>query len=106
MRICMVTTFYPPYHFGGDAVFVQALARALTSAGHQVEVVHCEDAYRVRNRTRPINIPIDSDESDGIKFIYTRFFSCRISELNSVARFSARSVVHILTLLRDADAKR
>jgi hypothetical protein len=28
MRFCMVTTFYPPYHFGGDAVFVQALARA------------------------------------------------------------------------------
>jgi glycosyltransferase involved in cell wall biosynthesis len=50
MRFCMVTTFYPPYHFGGDATFVQALARALVSEGHQVEVVHCEDAYRLRGR--------------------------------------------------------
>ena len=33
MRFCMVTTFYPPYHFGGDAIFVQALARALVSRG-------------------------------------------------------------------------
>jgi len=50
MRFCMVTTFYPPYHFGGDAIFVQALARALVSEGHHVEVVHCEDAYRLRSR--------------------------------------------------------
>ena len=26
MRFCMITTFYPPYSFGGDAVFVQALS--------------------------------------------------------------------------------
>lgn len=53
MRFCMVTTFYPPYHFGGDAVFVQALARALVAKGHHVEVVHCEDAYRLRGREQP-----------------------------------------------------
>ncbi len=29
MRFCMVTTFYPPCHFGGDATFVQALAKTL-----------------------------------------------------------------------------
>ena len=49
MRFCMVTTFYPPYHFGGDATFVQARARALVSEGHHVEVVHCEDACRLRS---------------------------------------------------------
>ncbi|NOS77598.1 MAG: glycosyltransferase [Nitrospira sp.] len=53
MHFCMVTTFYPPYHFGGDATFVQALARALVSEGHHVEVVHCEDAYRLRGREQP-----------------------------------------------------
>jgi len=36
MRFCMITTFYPPYHFGGDAIL-----------GHEVEVVHCEDSYRL-----------------------------------------------------------
>ena len=30
---CMVTTFYPPYHFGGDAMYVYRLAqRARASA--------------------------------------------------------------------------
>ena len=29
MRFCMVTTFYPPYHFGGDATYVRALSHAL-----------------------------------------------------------------------------
>ena len=47
MRFCMITTFYPPYHFGGDAIFVQALARALMKEGHEVEVVYCEDSYRL-----------------------------------------------------------
>ena len=57
----MVTTFYPPYHFGGDAVFVQALARGLTGAGHQVEVVHCEDAYRLKQKA-----PVTAEEPDGV----------------------------------------
>jgi glycosyltransferase involved in cell wall biosynthesis len=47
MRFCMVTTFYPPYHFGGDATYVRALSRALVSLGHDVEVMHCVDAYRL-----------------------------------------------------------
>jgi len=58
----MVTTFYPPYHFGGDAVFVQALARGLTEAGHQVEVVHCEDAYRLKQEAPPVT----SEDPDGV----------------------------------------
>ena len=58
----MVTTFYPPYHFGGDAVFVQSLARALKEQGHQVEVVHCEDAYRLGNASATSG----SLENDGI----------------------------------------
>lgn len=40
-----VTTFYPPYHFGGDAVFIYYLANALARRGHRVDVVHCADAY-------------------------------------------------------------
>ncbi len=62
MRFCMVTTFYPPYHFGGDAIFVQALARALVSEGHHVEVVHCEDAYRLRGREQAA----EQAEQDGV----------------------------------------
>jgi glycosyltransferase involved in cell wall biosynthesis len=54
LRFCLVTTFYPPYHFGGDAAFVHALARALAARGHAVDVVHSVDAYRLAAReTRP-----------------------------------------------------
>lgn len=48
LKVCLVTTYYPPYHFGGDAIFVQSLARGLASRGHSVEVIHCEDAFRIR----------------------------------------------------------
>jgi glycosyltransferase involved in cell wall biosynthesis len=53
LRFCMVTTFYPPYHFGGDAVFVYRLVEALAALGHQVEVVHSVDAYRLKHPAEP-----------------------------------------------------
>lgn len=46
LRICMVTTFYPPYTFGGDGIAVQRLSRALVRGGHQVTVIHSEEAHR------------------------------------------------------------
>lgn len=45
LRFCFPTTFYPPYHFGGDAIGVQRLARALVARGHQVTVLHDTDAF-------------------------------------------------------------
>src|SRR6476620_7283041 len=54
MRFCMVTTFFPPFHFGGDAVFTANLSNALAAAGHDVEVIHCADSFELlRNGTAP-----------------------------------------------------
>lgn len=47
MKIAMITTFYPPYHFGGDAVFVRRLTHALARRGHDVHVIHDVDAFRL-----------------------------------------------------------
>ncbi|MEE8585282.1 MAG: glycosyltransferase family 4 protein [Acidobacteriota bacterium] len=47
LRFCMFTTFYPPYSFGGDGIFVQRLAKALLRRGHHVEVICNQDAYEV-----------------------------------------------------------
>jgi glycosyltransferase involved in cell wall biosynthesis len=41
----MVTTFYPPYNFGGDGIFVRRLSNELAKRGHHVEVVHCIDSF-------------------------------------------------------------
>jgi glycosyltransferase involved in cell wall biosynthesis len=42
----MITTFYPPYNFGGDGIFVRNLSHELARRGHDVHVIHCRDAYR------------------------------------------------------------
>ena len=47
LRFCMVTTFYPPYHFGGDGILVHQLSNELARRGHEVEVIHSIDAYRL-----------------------------------------------------------
>lgn len=45
MKFCMITTFFPPYNFGGDGIFIYRLVNELAKRGHRVDVVHCEDAY-------------------------------------------------------------
>lgn len=45
LSFCMITTFYPPYHFGGEAMYVYRLSNELAVRGHRVTVVHCVDAY-------------------------------------------------------------
>ena len=57
MRVCHVTTFYPPYHFGGDAILTQAMCEALARNGHDVTVVHSVDAYRLHGTTVPAETP-------------------------------------------------
>ena len=42
----MITTFFPPHHFGGDAVAVQNLSLALVRRGHDVTVICDVDAWR------------------------------------------------------------
>jgi glycosyltransferase involved in cell wall biosynthesis len=49
----MITTFYPPHHFGGDAMYVYRLTEALAERGHAVEVVHSVDAYRLQHPADP-----------------------------------------------------
>ncbi len=46
----MITTFYPPYSFGGDGVYVHSLANALARRGHEVDVIHCIDSYNALSR--------------------------------------------------------
>lgn len=45
LRIASLTTFYPPYNFGGDGIDVQRTARVLAGLGHDVTVIHDTDAY-------------------------------------------------------------
>ena len=59
----MVTTFYPPRSFGGDAVAVQSLARALVRGGHHVTVICDDDAYRTLSGNRDRGPP---EVDDGV----------------------------------------
>ena len=66
LRFCFPTTFYPPFSFGGDAVGIQRLARALVKRGHEVTVVHDIDAFHAVNHG---DDPKPASRDDGVKVI-------------------------------------
>jgi glycosyltransferase involved in cell wall biosynthesis len=53
LSFCMVTTFYPPYHFGGEAMYLHRLSNELAARGHRVTVVHCVDSFRMLTKAPP-----------------------------------------------------
>ena len=48
-----LTTFFPPYSFGGDAMYLYRLCHALGDCGHRVDVVHCIDSYHLLHPAEP-----------------------------------------------------
>ena len=53
VKFLLITIFYPPYSFGGDAIYTARLAHALAEQGHQVEVIHCLDSFFALHPAQP-----------------------------------------------------
>jgi glycosyltransferase involved in cell wall biosynthesis len=58
LKFIFTSSFYPPYHLGGDANHVRYLAEELVNRGHEVHVLHSLDAYKVKRKGTPV--PSDS----------------------------------------------
>ncbi|MFQ5689210.1 MAG: glycosyltransferase family 4 protein [Gemmatimonadota bacterium] len=89
LRFAMFTTFYPPYSFGGDAIGVQRLARALVKRGHQVTVFHDSDAFDVLH-SGPV--PEAPESHDGVE---VRPLSSRLGPVSALlTQQTGRPIVH------------
>ena len=73
LRFLLVTTFYPPYHLGGDATHVQYLARALGKRGHEVHVEFSPAAFRLKTKRKPAPSNRSPDESVRLHPIRSRY---------------------------------
>jgi glycosyltransferase involved in cell wall biosynthesis len=69
VRFCLLTTFYPPFNFGGDGVDVQRMARALSKRGHQVTVIHDVNSYEWLSGR---HVPEQPSGQDGVEVIGLR----------------------------------
>ncbi len=63
MRFCIVSTFYPPYNFGGDGIYAYRLANGLARLGHDVTVLHSPTAYEQLARRGPTG---DYDDHENV----------------------------------------
>ena len=95
LRFCMVTTFYPPRSFGGDAVAVQSLARALVRRGHHVTVICDDDAYRTLSGRHDV-APAELDDGVVVHRLRSRFGAISVG----LTQQTGHPVVHGATLRR------
>ncbi len=50
----MVSTFYPPYNFGGDGMHIYRLSNELAHRGHEVDVYFCADSFLMMSGNPPV----------------------------------------------------
>lgn len=61
----MTSSYYPPYHIGGDATHVKYLSEELVKQGHEVHVMFSLDGYRYKNSNFRGSLK-EIEESNGI----------------------------------------
>jgi glycosyltransferase involved in cell wall biosynthesis len=101
LRFCLLTTFYPPFNFGGDGVDVQRTARALKRRGHEVTVVHDVDAYEWLSGR---HLPSEPTAEDGVEVIPLRSRLGVVSPL--LTHQLGRPVVHGRSIARIIESRR
>ncbi len=50
LTFLMTSSFFPPFHVGGDATHVEYLSNLLGQNGYKVHVLHSIDAYKIKRR--------------------------------------------------------
>ncbi len=71
LRFAMVTTFYPPFCFGGDAIYVRSLAHSLARHGHTVDVLHDVDAFHALGGSADL-LPLEEPEGVRVHALRSR----------------------------------
>ena len=61
----MTSSYYPPYHIGGDAVHVKYLSEELVKLGHEVHVMFSLDGYRYKKSGFKGSLK-ETEESNGV----------------------------------------
>lgn len=97
----MVTTFYPPYNFGGDGIGIQRFSRALARRGHQVTVLQDIDAYNVLNSGTQ---PNEEDPNDGVEVVRISSRFSRLSVL--LTHQTGRPVINAYAIRKFFDERR
>jgi len=70
LRFLMISTHFPPYHLGGDAVFVEYLSKELVRRGHEVHVFHNPAIYKLLRSADPA-MPRTEGELDATRHQYS-----------------------------------
>lgn len=97
LRFLMITTFYPPYHFGGDGNYVRQLAHILVGMGHTVDIIHDRDAYRILS-DKPNPDPIIEPEGITVHGLETRLpaLSCLATQQLGTPVANRRKIQRII----------
>ena len=87
----MTSSYYPPYHVGGDAVHVKYLSEELVKLGHEVHVMFSLDGYRYKSPDFKKFLK-EKEESNGV-FLYPLMSPLGKSDLYLTYLFGKSSYV-------------
>jgi glycosyltransferase involved in cell wall biosynthesis len=86
LKFLFLSSFYPPYHLGGDATHVKYLAEELGARGHEVHILHSIDAYKVKRKNSKVT------KNDSPKNVFVHEIESKFSSLSpSMAYLIGRS---------------
>lgn len=88
LNFCMVTTFYPPYNFGGDGIGIQRFCRGLVRAGHRVTVLQDIGGFELLSEGHADSV----EDGDGVEIVRLR---SRLEPLSVILTHQlGRPVIH------------
>ncbi len=65
LKVALINTFYPPYNFGGDGVYVRRFAHALARHGCKVRILHDTETYKAL-APKPLGALAPLEEPPGV----------------------------------------
>ncbi|MBD3203971.1 glycosyltransferase [Candidatus Woesearchaeota archaeon] len=89
-KILLTTSFYPPFHLGGDAMHVHYLAKLLSRVGFEVHVLFSLDSYRLKKKIKKSQ---KINKIEGVKY---HILKSRLGRLEPVLNYCLGSQSHTL----------
>ena len=100
LKFLMISTHFPPYQMGGDAIFVEYLTKELLRKGHQVDVFYNPAAYRYLRKGSQV-LPVEKSVEQLRRYEHIQNTKSLGLVLNLTFGFSSSAEKELRSIIRE-----